>query len=156
MASDDQAKILEDAKKLPFADRVAHKSWFVRAAAYEDIGAACKKALDPEDPIFSEVGNLPPSWFKATQPVNFLSQGQDSGGRVVLDSHICRCFALQVHCWRRASGMQTPMGWTKPWRHSCSFLRIPARLRPAGSNTQGLHSYADSQILKLVQAVLQM
>ena len=56
--SNDNDKIAEAAKKLPFSERVVHKSWFVRAAAFEDLGAACKKALDPEDPIFSEAGTL--------------------------------------------------------------------------------------------------
>ena len=59
MASDDQSKALEEAKKLPFADRVAHKGWFVRAVAFEDIGAACEQALSPEDPLFAEVGAEP-------------------------------------------------------------------------------------------------
>lgn len=56
MASDDQNKILEAAKKLPFSDRVAHKAWFVKAAAFEDIGNACRKALSSEDAIFAETG----------------------------------------------------------------------------------------------------
>ena len=54
--AEDQEKILQDAKKLPYEARVAHKSWAVKAAAFEDIGADCKKALDPKDDIFHETG----------------------------------------------------------------------------------------------------
>lgn len=57
MAEDNEA-ILEAAKKLALAERAVHKSWFVRAAAYEDIAAGCRKAMDPTDPIFAEVGRL--------------------------------------------------------------------------------------------------
>lgn len=57
--ADDQAKILEDAKKLPYEARVAHKSWFVKAAAFEDIGNECKKALDSNATIFHDTGNQP-------------------------------------------------------------------------------------------------
>ena len=55
MAEDNDA-VLAAAKRLPFAERAAHKAWFVRAAGYEDIAADCSKALDPSDPIFTEVG----------------------------------------------------------------------------------------------------
>lgn len=55
MAEDNDA-ILEAAKKLPFSERTTHKAWFVRAAAYEDIAAGCRKALDPNAAIYSEVG----------------------------------------------------------------------------------------------------
>lgn len=57
MADDNQA-VLEAAKGLPFAERATHKAWYVRAAAYEDIASGCKKALDPADPLFAEVGEV--------------------------------------------------------------------------------------------------
>ena len=55
MAEDSDA-VLEATKGLPFAERATHKAWFVRAAAYEDIATSCKKALEPSDPLFAEVG----------------------------------------------------------------------------------------------------
>jgi len=55
-ANNDNDKIAEAAKNLPYSERVAHKSWFVRGAAFDDLGAACKRALDPGDPIFAEAG----------------------------------------------------------------------------------------------------
>ena len=57
MAEDNDA-VLEAAKGLPFAERATHKAWFVRAAAYEDIATGCKKALEPSDRLFAEVGEL--------------------------------------------------------------------------------------------------
>lgn len=66
-ANNDNDKIAEAAKKLPFNERVVHKSWFVRATAFEDLGAACKRALDPADPIFAEAGVLPSSTCSSDQ-----------------------------------------------------------------------------------------
>ena len=55
MAEDNDA-VLEAAKALPFAERATHKSWFVRAAAYDDIASGCRKAPESSDPLFAEVG----------------------------------------------------------------------------------------------------
>lgn len=56
--AEDQDAVLEAAKGLPFAERATHKSWFVRAAAHDDIAARCRKALDTFDPLFAEVGEV--------------------------------------------------------------------------------------------------
>lgn len=54
--ADDQEAILKEAKSQPYDIRIAHKSWFVKAAAYDDIAADCKKALDPTDSLFHDTG----------------------------------------------------------------------------------------------------
>ena len=35
--AEDNDKVIEAAKGLPFAERASHKAWFVRAAAYDEI-----------------------------------------------------------------------------------------------------------------------
>ncbi|GMH42322.1 hypothetical protein BSKO_10241 [Bryopsis sp. KO-2023] len=54
----DDSKLLEDAKKLPMSQRVEHKNWKVRVAAYEDIKSTCSKVMGDDDPVLSEYGRL--------------------------------------------------------------------------------------------------
>lgn len=54
--ADDDAQILMDAKKLPLAERVAHKSWKARCDAYNDMLLTCERAFSGDDPCFVELG----------------------------------------------------------------------------------------------------
>ena len=45
----DDAQELEQAAKLPFAERVSHKNWKIRAEAYTDIKNACERATSEDD-----------------------------------------------------------------------------------------------------------
>jgi hypothetical protein len=56
--ADDEAKVLADAKKLGFEERVEHKNWKVRSEAFEDIRTACTRAFSSSDQIFSQAGGL--------------------------------------------------------------------------------------------------
>lgn len=56
MADQDEEKILADARKLSFSERVAHKSWKARSEAYDSIASACERALSEADDCFAEYG----------------------------------------------------------------------------------------------------
>ena len=57
--ADDEVKILQEAKKLPMAERVAHANWKARNAAYEDIKIACQRVIEDTDPCLTEYGGIP-------------------------------------------------------------------------------------------------
>lgn len=54
--ADDEVKLLAEAKKWPYSERIAHGSWKVRAAAYDDIRAACAGIYDDTDPLLADLG----------------------------------------------------------------------------------------------------
>lgn len=54
--ADDDAQILKEAKKLPLAERVVHKSWKARCDAYNDMLLTCERAFSGDDPCFVELG----------------------------------------------------------------------------------------------------
>ncbi|KAL0770544.1 hypothetical protein Bca101_035695 [Brassica carinata] len=56
MAEDE--KILKDAKKLPWEDRLAHKNWKVRNEANVDLASVCDSITDPKDPRLRDFGHL--------------------------------------------------------------------------------------------------
>ena len=56
MAEDE--KILKDAKKLPWEDRLAHKNWKVRNEANVDLASVCDSITDPKDPRLREFGEF--------------------------------------------------------------------------------------------------
>ncbi|KAG6383714.1 hypothetical protein SASPL_156515 [Salvia splendens] len=49
-------KLLKEAKKLPWEDRLAHKNWKVRNDANIDLAAVCDAITDPKDPRLREFG----------------------------------------------------------------------------------------------------
>ncbi|KAJ7532598.1 hypothetical protein O6H91_13G011700 [Diphasiastrum complanatum] len=51
-------KILKEAKKLPWEERLAHKNWKVRNDANIDLASLCDSILDPKDPRLKEFGPL--------------------------------------------------------------------------------------------------
>lgn len=55
-------KLLKEAKKLPWEDRLLHKNWKVRNDANIDLAALCDSITDPKDPRLREFG----SFFKKT------------------------------------------------------------------------------------------
>lgn len=55
MSEDD--KLLKEAKKLAWEDRLAHKNWKVRNDANIDIATLCDSIIDPKDPRLKEFGN---------------------------------------------------------------------------------------------------
>ncbi|CAM8905774.1 unnamed protein product [Rhodiola kirilowii] len=60
--SSEEEKLLKEAKKLPWEDRLAHKNWKVRNEANIDLAALCDSITDPKDARLREFGHL----FKKT------------------------------------------------------------------------------------------
>lgn len=54
--ADDESKVLAEAKKLPWGERVEHKNWKVRSEAFEDLQSAYGRAFNSSDPVFQETG----------------------------------------------------------------------------------------------------
>ncbi|KAG5561588.1 hypothetical protein RHGRI_004590 [Rhododendron griersonianum] len=61
MSTEDE-KLLKEAKKLPWEDRLTHKNWKVRNDANVDLAALCDSISDPKDPRLREFG----SFFRKT------------------------------------------------------------------------------------------
>ncbi|KAI5657025.1 hypothetical protein M9H77_25818 [Catharanthus roseus] len=51
-------KLLKEAKKLPWEDRLTHKNWKVRNEANIDLAALCDSITDPKDPRLREFGHF--------------------------------------------------------------------------------------------------
>ncbi|KAG0450884.1 hypothetical protein HPP92_026450 [Vanilla planifolia] len=60
--STEEERLLKEAKKLPWDERLFHKNWKVRNEANIDLAAACDSIIDPKDPRLREFGPL----FKKT------------------------------------------------------------------------------------------
>ncbi|XP_019427922.1 PREDICTED: protein MOR1-like isoform X1 [Lupinus angustifolius] len=58
----EEEKLLKDAKKLPWEDRLSHKNWKVRNEANIDLASLCDSISDPKDPRIREFGHF----FKKT------------------------------------------------------------------------------------------
>lgn len=54
----EEEKLLKEAKKLPWEDRLLHKNWKVRNEANLDLAALCDSIADPKDPRLREFGPL--------------------------------------------------------------------------------------------------
>ncbi|CAN1166552.1 Protein MOR1 [Linum perenne] len=54
----EEEKLLKEAKKLPWEDRLLHKNWKVRNEANIDLAAFCDSIRDPKDPRLREFGPL--------------------------------------------------------------------------------------------------
>ncbi|KAJ3669121.1 hypothetical protein LUZ60_011071 [Juncus effusus] len=57
MASEEE-KLLKEAKKLPWEQRLLHKNWKVRSEANIDLASLCDSITDPKDPRLKEFGPL--------------------------------------------------------------------------------------------------
>lgn len=60
--SSEEEKLLKEAKKLPWEDRLSHKNWKVRNEANIDLASLCDSITDPKDPRIREFGHF----FKKT------------------------------------------------------------------------------------------
>ncbi|KAK2456121.1 protein MOR1 [Trifolium repens] len=66
-----EEKLLKEAKKLPWEDRLAHKNWKVRNEANVDLASLCDSITDPkEDPRIREFGR--PKTVEKAQTVFLL------------------------------------------------------------------------------------
>uniref|UniRef100_A0A9I9CQR2 Protein MOR1 n=1 Tax=Cucumis melo TaxID=3656 RepID=A0A9I9CQR2_CUCME len=54
----EEEKLLKEAKKLPWEDRLSHKNWKVRNEANIDLAAVCDSISDPKDSRLREFGPL--------------------------------------------------------------------------------------------------
>jgi len=54
--SSEEEKLLKEAKKLPWEDRLSHKNWKVRNEANIDLASLCDSITDPKDPRIREFG----------------------------------------------------------------------------------------------------
>ncbi|KAL5727290.1 Protein MICROTUBULE ORGANIZATION 1 [Ranunculus cassubicifolius] len=57
MSTEDE-KLLKEAKKLPWEDRLLHKNWKVRNDANIDLASVCDSITDPKDSRFRDFGPL--------------------------------------------------------------------------------------------------
>ena len=57
MSTEDE-KLLKEAKKLPWEDRLLHKNWKVRNDANIDLASVCVSITDPKDHRLREFGEL--------------------------------------------------------------------------------------------------
>lgn len=58
MAEEDEAKLLQDAKRLPFEDRLTHKHWKVRSEAYADVTKEAQWAENASSGVLKDFGAL--------------------------------------------------------------------------------------------------
>lgn len=58
MSTEDE-KLLKEAKKLPWDERLQHKNWKVRNDANIDLAALCDSITDPKDARLREFGEIP-------------------------------------------------------------------------------------------------
>ncbi|VVB02220.1 unnamed protein product [Arabis nemorensis] len=54
----EEEKLLKEAKKLPWEDRLGHKNWKVRNEANVDLASICDSITDPKDPRLRDFGHL--------------------------------------------------------------------------------------------------
>lgn len=54
--SSEEEKLLKEAKKLPWEDRLSHKNWKVRNEANIDLAGLCDSITDPKDARLREFG----------------------------------------------------------------------------------------------------
>ena len=52
----EEEKLLKEAKKLPWEDRLLHKNWKVRNEANIDLAAPCDSIADPKDSRLHDFG----------------------------------------------------------------------------------------------------
>lgn len=58
MAEDD-TRLLDEAKKLPWEDRLTHKNWKIRNDGYVDLASICNNITDPKDSRLTSFGKFP-------------------------------------------------------------------------------------------------
>jgi len=56
MSSSEEEKLLKEAKKLPWEDRLSHKNWKVRNDANIDLASLFHSITDPNDPRIRQFG----------------------------------------------------------------------------------------------------
>ncbi|KAJ8545561.1 hypothetical protein K7X08_018144 [Anisodus acutangulus] len=86
-------KLLKEAKKLPWDERLTHKNWKVRNDANIDLAAVCDSITDPKDPRLREFG---PFFRKAVADSNAPVQDK------ALDALICYLKAADADAGRYA------------------------------------------------------
>ncbi|XP_057764557.1 protein MOR1 isoform X1 [Salvia miltiorrhiza] len=97
-------KLLKEAKKLPWEDRLAHKNWKVRNDANIDLAAVCDGITDPKDPRLREFGpffrkavadsNAPVQEKALDALIAFLRAADADAGRYakeVCDAIVAKC-----------------------------------------------------------------
>ncbi|KAL8467970.1 hypothetical protein ACS0TY_031278 [Phlomoides rotata] len=97
-------KLLKEAKKLPWEDRLTHKNWKVRNDANIDLAAVCDGISDPKDPRLREFGpffrkavadsNAPVQEKALDAVIAFLRAADADAGRYakeVCDAVVAKC-----------------------------------------------------------------
>ncbi|GER36495.1 microtubule organiziation 1 family protein [Striga asiatica] len=97
-------KLLKEAKKLPWEDRLTHKNWKVRNDANIDLAAVCDSISDPKDPRLREFGpffrktladsNAPVQEKALDALIAFLKAADADSGRYakeVCDAIVAKC-----------------------------------------------------------------
>ena len=68
----EEEKLLKEAKKLPWEDRLSHKNWKVRNEANIDLAAVCDSITDPKDSRLREFGEFTLVHFHLLDLVSWL------------------------------------------------------------------------------------
>lgn len=102
--SSEEEKLLREAKKLPWEDRLFHKNWKVRNEANIDLAAVCDSITDPKDPRLREFGpffrktvvdsNAPVQEKALDALIAFLRAADADAGRYgkeVCDAVVAKC-----------------------------------------------------------------
>lgn len=97
-------KLLKEAKKLPWEDRLTHKNWKVRNDANIDLASVCDSISDPKDPRLREFGpffkklvadaNAPVQEKALDALIAFLRAADADAGRYakeVCDTIVAKC-----------------------------------------------------------------
>ena len=55
---DEEARLLEQAKKLPWSERLVHANWRARVQAYEDVNKVAASSYDATNPALKDFGTI--------------------------------------------------------------------------------------------------
>jgi len=83
----EEEKLLKEAKKLPWEDRLFHKNWKVRNEANIDLASLCDSITDPKDSRIREFGKC--FFFSSDRVFKFSDSFLDLP-MVDLDAVLCR------------------------------------------------------------------
>ncbi|KAK8584644.1 hypothetical protein V6N13_138599 [Hibiscus sabdariffa] len=100
----EEEKLLKEAKKLPWEDRLLHKNWKVRNEANIDLASLCDSITDPKDPRLREIApflkktvadsNAPVQEKALDALIAFLKAADADAGRYakeVCDAIVAKC-----------------------------------------------------------------
>ncbi|KAE8658713.1 Protein MOR1 [Hibiscus syriacus] len=113
----EEEKLLKEAKKLPWEDRLLHKNWKVRNEANIDLASFCDSITDPKDPRLREIApffrktvadsNAPVQEKALDALIAFLKAADADAGRYakeVCDAIVVKCLTGRPKTVEKAQG----------------------------------------------------